>query len=153
MNTGLRAAIGSLALPVREERYDARSYPIRGSKTRGKHSLLRRVCEFLPVALLALSAGEAATNASGTGEWISVGLPTYVNAGTEGHFYLVGNDHGTCGGQAVTYFRFDMNGVKWKEVYALLLSAATAQKYVTCVVDTGCGTSEVWAKYCRVSFL
>ena len=109
----------------------------------------------LAITALALSFGfasQAEINATAAGQWISIGIPSRMNVGTTGQFYLIGNDHGTCAGQPVTYFRFDMNGTRWKEVYALLLAAAASQKYIQCVVETGCGTTEVWATYCSVTF-
>ena len=104
-------------------------------------------------AAMLLSSGEsgATVNATGNGQFISIGVPSFVHLGTNGDFYLNGTDQGMCTSLSPTYFRFDTSQLHWKEVYALLLYAAANQKSVDCVVDSGCGTSQVWVSYCRTA--
>lgn len=104
------------------------------------------------LGLCVLSASGAPYNASGPGEWISLGYPTRMYVGTEGDFYIIGSDMGTCAATRPTYIRASMNDPKFKEFYALLLYAAASQKVMECVVDSGCGADQVWTKYCAVSF-
>ena len=90
----------------------------------------------------------ATTNATGPGQWISIGVPSNIWLGTSGALYLRGTDTGTCQSVLPSYFRFDTSQPRWKEMYALLLYGASNQKAVQCVVDSGCGTDEVWVSYC-----
>lgn len=91
----------------------------------------------------------ATVNATGNGQFISIGVPVFVHMGTNGDFYLNGSDQGMCQSLSPTYFRFDTSQPRWKEMYALLLYAAANQKSIDCVVDSGCGSSQVWVSYCR----
>jgi hypothetical protein len=103
------------------------------------------------VTLLGSGDSSATINATGTGQWISIGVPSDVWLGTNGQFYLRGTDTGTCQSVLPSYFRIDTSQPKWKEMYALLLYTAANQKAIACVVDSGCGTSEVWVSYCNSS--
>lgn len=53
---------------------------------------------FLATALASLltSPANATRDASGVGEWISVGTVATLNIGSTGNFYLTGADHGMC---------------------------------------------------------
>jgi hypothetical protein len=93
----------------------------------------------------------ATVNATANGQFMSIGVPSIVHQGTNGDFYLQGTDQGMCQSLMPTYFRFDTSRPHWKEMYALLLYAASNQKSMDCVVDSGCGTSEVWVSYCRTA--
>lgn len=115
----------------------------------------RQLSAVMAAMVLLLSSGDsdATLNASGTGQWISIGVPTYVhlgtNGGTNGDFYMNGSDQGSCQSVTPSHFRFDMSQPHWKEMYALLLYAAANQKSLECTVDSGCGTTYVWVSYCR----
>jgi hypothetical protein len=82
--------------------------------------------------------------------WISIGIPQRVHQGTDGTFYLNGTAPTSCNGVVPDYFRVNTNAPHWKEFYALILYAAANGKSLDCVVQNGCGTSQVWVKYCRV---
>lgn len=119
-----------------------------------RNTLFRRqvAAAMAAVMLLLICSDSAATlNASGTGQWISIGVPIEVYLGTNGDFFLRGSDEGSCQSVQPSYFRFDTSQPKWKEMYALLLYAAANQKAVDCVVDSGCGTAQVWVSYCRTA--
>lgn len=76
----------------------------------------------LAMLLLVIPAVSSATrNASGNGQWISLGVPAGMSLGT--------------------------NGV-WKEFYAFFLYAASQRKALECIVDSGCASAEVWVSYC-----
>lgn len=107
--------------------------------------VLLTVCFSFVLANTALSS----TNAAQNGGWISVGIPSFMHLGTQGAFYLNGTDQGTCGGVQPTYFRFDTNQPHWKEMYALIQVSSANERPMDCVVDSGCGTTEVWVSYCR----
>lgn len=85
------------------------------------------------------------------GDWISIGVPTMIHQGTDGAFYLNGNDQTSCNGVMPSYFRVDMNAPHWKEFYALVLYSSANNRHLACTVQSGCGTPEVWVRYCRVS--
>ncbi len=108
-----------------------------------------------PVLMAAMMIGSAdswaTVNATANGQFISIGVPAFVHMGTNGDFYLNGTDQGMCQNLSPAYFRFDTSQLRWKEMYALLLYAAANQKSVDCVVDTGCGSTEVWVSYCRTA--
>lgn len=104
----------------------------------------------LMAAIMVSSADSDATvHATANGQFISIGVPASVHMGTNGDFFLNGTDLGMCQSLYPSYVRFDTSQPRWKEMYALLLYAATNQKSVDCVVDSGCGTSQVWVSYCR----
>ena len=103
------------------------------------------------VMLLSSGDSSATLNASGTGQWISIGVPSFVHLGTNGDIYLNGTDQGMCQSVLPSHFRFDTAQAHWKEMYALLLYAATNQKSLECTVDSGCGTTYVWVSYCRTA--
>jgi hypothetical protein len=109
--------------------------------------------KLLAISVLALAATlPAAATIDGTGPntWISVGVPIRLHIGSTGDFYLEGNDHGRCNNVRPDYFRFDMSQPHFKDVYAALLVASTNGMAVDCVVDSACGTSQVWLHYCRI---
>ena len=110
-----------------------------------KHSFIW----LLLLVFLLTSVSRATTNATQNGGWISVGVPADMFVGSAGHFYLVGNDMGSCASTAPTYIRSDMNQPRWKELYAFILYASAQQKPLSCVVESGCGTTELWVTYCR----
>jgi len=112
--------------------------------------ILRDCFLALTATLVLLSSGDslATVNATGPGQWISIGVPSDVWLGTNGSFYLRGTDTGSCQSVLPSYFRIDTSQPKWKEMYALLLYTAANQKAIACVVDSGCGSSEVWVSYC-----
>jgi hypothetical protein len=116
-----------------------------------RNTLVRQYVVAMTATVTLLSSGDssATLNATGTGQWISIGVPTDVFLGTNGQFYLRGSDIGSCQSVLPTYFRIDTSQPKWKEMYALLLYTAANQKAIACVVDSGCGTSEVWVSYCN----
>lgn len=103
-------------------------------------------------ALISAPSAHATKNATGNGDWISVGVPTRMNVGSTGYFYLAGNDHGSCGGTAATYFRSNMSNAYWKELYALFILAQTNQRPLECIVESACGTAELWVSYCTLGF-
>lgn len=100
--------------------------------------------------LLSAHLAHATRDAPADGEWISFGVPTRLNVGTQGHFYMLGSDQGACNGTTPTYFRVDMSKDHWKEFYAMVLYASAQGKSLECVVVSGCGTSEVWVEYCTM---
>jgi hypothetical protein len=71
--------------------------------------------------------------------------------GTNGAFYLNGDNEGTCAGVKPTYFRVDTSAPHWKEFYTWILTASMRKKSMTCMVDSGCGTGQLWIHYCRGS--
>jgi hypothetical protein len=115
------------------------------------HRMSRRWPLIGMLALCGLSvAANATTNAGSNGQWISIGVPTRINVGSAGFFYLTGNDHGTCASTLPTYFRSDMSKTYWKEFYAMVLFAHANQKPLECLVESACGTTEVWITYCTL---
>lgn len=93
-----------------------------------------------------------ALDAEDNGKWISVGAPRSFHQGTEGALYLNGDAHGACSGVTPTYIRMDMAQPYFKEFYSLWLYMAAQKKPLDCVVASGCGSNEVWVKYCRGKF-
>lgn len=81
--------------------------------------------------------------------WISLGTPNYVHIGTDGRFYIQGNDQGKCASVKPTYFRVDMTKAHFDEFYSWLLLMSAQKKYIECVVTSGCGSSQVYVDYCR----
>jgi hypothetical protein len=108
---------------------------------------------FVLVAAMVIASGDsgATVNATGNGQFLSIGVPSYVHLGTNGDFYLQGTDQGTCQSLQPTYFRIDTSQAHWKEMWALLLYSSANQKSLDCVVDSGCGTTQVWVSYCRTA--
>lgn len=99
---------------------------------------------FVPVTqVLAL---DAEGNGSG---WISLGVPKHIHIGSDGRFFLNGTNEGKCGGVSPRYFRLDMSKPHFKEMYSWLLTMSAQGKPLDCVVDTGCGSDQVWVSYCR----
>lgn len=97
-----------------------------------------------------VSTASSAKNAEANGKgWISLGVPSKLHMGTEGSFFLNGTNQGKCGGVSPTYFRMDMSQPHFKEFYSWLLYMRTQNKPLDCVVQRGCGTSDVWVRYCR----
>lgn len=115
--------------------------------------LQRQVAAATAAVMLLLICGDSAAtlNATGTGQWISIGVPTQVHLGTNGDLYLNGSDQGSCQSVPSGFFRFDTSQPHWKEMYALILYAAANQKSMECTVDSGCGTTYVWVSYCRTA--
>lgn len=113
---------------------------------------MRRLRFVLMAAMMLGSSDSVATvNATANGQFISIGVPAFVHLGTNGDFYLNGSDQGMCQSLSPSYFRFDTAQPRWKDMYALLLYAAANQKSIDCVVDSGCGTSQIWVSYCRTA--
>ncbi|WP_394201669.1 hypothetical protein [Marinagarivorans algicola] len=83
---------------------------------------------------------DAQSNGNG---WISLGVLNHVHIGTDGRLYLKGTNQGQCAGVRPEYFRVDMSKPHFKEFYSWLLSMQAQQKSLDCVVDAGCGTSQV----------
>ena len=83
--------------------------------------------------------------------WISLGTPSYIHMGTNGVFYLNGDDEGRCAGVKPQYFRVDMNRPHFKEFYGWMLTMQAQDKSLECMVEDGCGSNEVWVSYCRGS--
>ena len=110
-----------------------------------KLGLLMCTTVFAAVASFNSQAMDANTN----GEWISLGVPSFVHMGTTGDFYLNGTNQGMCANVAPQYFRLDMSASNFKEFYSWLLIMATTGKPIDCVVDSGCGSSQLWVHYCR----
>ena len=102
------------------------------------------------LVLVAAIPASATIDGTGPNTWISVGTPTRFHIGSTGDFYLEGTDQGRCNNVRPDYFRFDMSQPPWKEVYAALLVASNNGTAVDCVVDSGCGTNQVWVHYCRI---
>ncbi|GLQ76322.1 hypothetical protein [Vibrio penaeicida] len=98
---------------------------------------------------LAVSFNAFGVNSSSNGGWISLGVPSYVHIGSDGRFFLNGSNQGTCSGTKPTYFRMDMNKPHFNKMYSWLLTMSTQGKSIDCVIDSGCGTNEVWVSYCR----
>ena len=99
------------------------------------------------VANLAPSA--QAQDGGANGDWMTLGVPRHVHQGSLGAFYLTGAAMGKCANVTPQYARFNMNDSHWKEMYALILYAASQGLSVDCIVDSGCGGLEVWVTYCR----
>lgn len=99
-----------------------------------------------------VNALDADGNSNG---WISLGVISFIHMGTDGdgNFHLNGTDQGKCAGVTPQYFRVDMNLSHFKEFYAWLLTMQAQGKSIDCSVDSGCGTSQVWVRYCRGSLL
>lgn len=91
----------------------------------------------------------ASMDATQNGGWISIGIPNYMHLGTDGTFYLNGTDQGMCAGVRPSYIRFNTGKDHWKEMYVMIQVAAANDRPMDCVIDTGCGTSELWVSYCR----
>jgi hypothetical protein len=107
----------------------------------------------LLAAVLVVSAPAFATrNASANGEWISFGVPTRINVGSTGAFYMMGNDMGSCASTTPVYVRSDMEQPHWKEFYAMVILAQANQRPMECLVASGCGSNEVWVTYCTLPF-
>jgi hypothetical protein len=118
----------------------------------GTGQLLSFACRMaLWAGLWAPLAALPATNAANNGDWISVGVPNNMFVGSAGHFYMTGNDMGSCAATKPTYLRANMTATYWKELYTLFLYSHSQQKTLMCTVDTGCGSSEVWISYCRAA--
>ena len=117
---------------------------------------MNRYLAFATLALVAMLPASATIDGTGPNTWISVGIPYQTHQGTlgappaTGDFYLTGTDHGRCNNVRPDYFRFDMSQPHWKEMYAGLLYAAANEKPIDCVVDSGCGTTQVWVSSCRI---
>lgn len=90
-----------------------------------------------------------ALDAAANGNWISLGVPSYLHMGTDGRFFVNGTDQGSCAAVRPQYFRVDTSAQHWKEFYAWLLTMSATQKEMHCVVDSGCGSDQVWVSYCR----
>ncbi|CCO47440.1 hypothetical protein VIBNISOn1_30134 [Vibrio nigripulchritudo SOn1] len=105
--------------------------------------------KILLVASIVMSFNASAINANSNGEWIRLGVPSYVHIGTDGRFFLNGTSQGSCANKRPTYFRMDMNKPHFEKTYSWLLMMSTQSKPIDCVVDSGCGSSEVWVSYCR----
>jgi len=102
------------------------------------------------LTLVASIPATATIDGTGPNTWISIGVPLRLHQGSDGLFYLEGNDHGRCNNVRPTYFRFDMTKPTWKEMYSSLMLASVNEKPIDCVVDSGCGTDQVWTSYCRI---
>jgi hypothetical protein len=92
-----------------------------------------------------------ALDAQENGQWLSMGSPAYFHMGTDGRMFVTGSNHGSCAGIKPNYFRFDMSEPHFKEFYSWMLMASTTGKTFDCVVDKGCGSAQVWTRYCRGS--
>ncbi len=90
-----------------------------------------------------------ALDAANDGEWISLGVPKSFHIGTSGAFYLTGDNQGSCGGVVPQYFRMHMNAPYFKEFYSWVLFMSAQKKPMSCVVNSSCGTSQIWVDYCR----
>jgi len=98
------------------------------------------------------SANAVTLDAQGNNNgWISLGVPRFFHMATDGNgsFHLNGTNEGTCAGVKPQYFRIDMNASHFKEFYSWILFMSAQKKQMDCVVESGCGTSQVWVKYCR----
>ncbi len=109
--------------------------------------MLRILMGVLLVTLTTLKA--EAVDAEQNGKWISLGVPNYIHQGTDGRLYLNGDAQGRCAGVKPTYFRVDLSKEHAKEFYSLLLFMTAQKKPLVCVVDSGCGSTQVWVSYCR----
>lgn len=103
----------------------------------------------ITLSMNAFSTSDAQSNGSG---WISLGKVKMFHMGTEGKLYINGTDQGQCGGVTPLYFRMDMQKPHFKEFFSWMLQMQEQKKSLDCVVDRGCGTDEVWVKYCRGGF-
>lgn len=109
---------------------------------------------FIRISMAALCAAwliapASAYDGSANGEWMTVGFPRQVHQGMRGDFYLTGSAMGRCANVTPDYVRMNMSEANWKEMYALILYAASQKLSLDCVVDSGCGSSQVWVTYCR----
>ncbi|QMV15445.1 hypothetical protein [Vibrio spartinae] len=105
---------------------------------------------FIFVIGLMVHVNSFALDAQGNGNgWISLGVPNYIHMGTDGRFYLNGTHQGQCAGVRPQYFRLNMDKPHFKEFYSWLLSMQVQKKSLDCVVDSGCGSDQVWVSYCR----
>jgi hypothetical protein len=111
---------------------------------------VKRFFSLLIFALAGTLPAAATIDGTGPNTWISIGVPTRLHVGATGDFYLEGSDHGRCNNVRPDYFRMDMSQPHFKDVYAALLVAAANGTAVDCVVDSACGTSQVWLHYCRI---
>lgn len=91
-----------------------------------------------------------AVDATGNGQWLSLGVPKVFHASTAGGIVYITGSTGKCGGIAPDYFTIDMSAPHFKELWSLLLTAATTNKNLDCIVDSGCGTNLVSVAYCAV---
>ncbi len=103
----------------------------------------------LMIFIASVSNTGLAIDLNETRGWITVGIPNYIHIGTQGEFYLNGTNHGTCSGVQPRYFRVDTSAPHFKEFWAWLLLAATKDITIDCVVQSGCGTAQIWVQYCR----
>jgi hypothetical protein len=111
---------------------------------------VRRI-NWIVIAIFAvqLSATAHAYDAAGNGEWMTMGVPRQVHQGSQGDFYLTGNAMAKCANVTPNYIRINMSDSHWKEMYALILFAAAQGLSIECVIDSGCGGTQVWVTYCR----
>jgi hypothetical protein len=107
---------------------------------------MRRVCILV---LMVLSPLVLALDATDNGKWISMGVPNYIHIGTEGHFYIQGNNHGSCASTVPGYFRLDMSKPHFDKFYSWLLLMSATKQPIDCVAKSGCGTNDLWVEYCR----
>ncbi|MEZ8822892.1 hypothetical protein AB6E04_00940 [Vibrio amylolyticus] len=107
-------------------------------------------CMFLLVCL-SYSCKAFSLDASRDGDWISMGIPSYLHIGSDGRFIINGasSQHGQCAGVKPRYFRLDMDAPHFYATYSWLFHMSKENKPVDCVVKRGCGTSTVWVEYCR----
>ena len=102
-----------------------------------------------PILITMFALNAYALNAVSNGKWISLGTPSFIHQGTDGRLYLNGTNQGQCSGVKPTYFRVDMSKPHFKEFYSLLLTLSAQKKSLDCIVDSGCGSNQVWVSYCR----
>lgn len=116
--------------------------------------VVRSLCcaAIIALGVMTPSVVNATRNGNANGDWISMGIPTRINVGSTGLFYMSGNDHGTCGSTATTYLRSDPSKPYFKEFYAMIVLAQANQRPLECIVESGCGTSEIWVTYCTLAF-
>jgi len=103
----------------------------------------------IALLLYTLSIMCFALDAPGNGHWISLGTPNKIHMGTEGAFYLQGDNQGTCAATKPVYFRIDMSKPYFDQLYSWLLLMSAQKKPLDCVVVSGCGSTQVWVEYCR----
>lgn len=111
---------------------------------------MNKMLTCLAMLLVAVVPASATIDGTGTNTWISVGVVTRFHMGSTGDMYMEGNDQGRCNNVRPDYFRMDMSQPTFKEMYAALLVSSANGTAVDCVVDSGCGTNQVWVHYCRI---
>ena len=106
-------------------------------------------CISVIFVVFSLSGYAVALDGHADGAWISLGVPNHSHFGTETNIYLKGSNMGRCAGVRPNYFRINQSGPNANAFFSLILYSAAQGKALDCVVDSGCGSDQVWVKYCR----